>query len=183
MPSLASARRYAQAAFEIAGQRNVLDRWAQDLGKLERALETGDLRFILSHTKVPMPLKEQVARQALNGVDPLVVNLLLVLVKRRMLEILPEVNREFLRVVDQARGRERVEVVSAVALDQAERQRIESFVRDMVAKEVVLDTRVDPSVIGGLLVKVGDTLIDGSTRGRLEDLRKRLTSDGMRPAA
>jgi len=181
MPRLPSAKRYAQAAFAIAKERGLIDRLGEELADIEQALSEEELLGVLSHARVSLTQKEQVVRQAMSGMSDIAQNLLLVLVKRRLLELAPQVRREYQRLLDQHHGRERVQVVSAVELDAQERQQVAAFVRGLVSKEVVLDSRVDPAILGGLSLRVGDRLVDGSARGRLEELRKRLAGDSLRP--
>ncbi len=181
MPRLPSAKRYAQAAFAIAQERGLIDRLGEELADIERALAGDDLLGVLSHAKVSLAQKGQVVRQALSGLSATAQNLLLVLVERRLLEMAPRVRSEYQRLLDEHHGRERVRVVSAVELDAQEQGQVSAFVRGLVKKEVALDSRVDPAVLGGLFLRVGDRLVDASARGRLEELRKRLAGDSLGP--
>ena len=181
MPRLPSAKRYAQAAFAIAQERGLIDRLGEELADIERALIGEDLMGVLSHAKVSLAQKEQMVRHALSGLSAIAQNLLLVLVKRRLLELAPQVRSEYQRLLDEHHGRARVQVVSAVELDAQEQGQVSAFVRGLVKKEVALDSRVDPAVLGGLFLRVGDRLVDASARGRLEELRKSLAGDSFRP--
>ena len=180
MPRRASAKRYARAVFELALQGDQLDRWADDLRLINETLQSQELRTFLEHAKMPMSRKADTIGQVFSDVDTGVRNLLSLLVSRGLVELFFEVDKEYRRLVDEFRGREQVEVLSAVPLDEPETQRIAGFVTDLVRKEVVVDSRVDPSILGGLVLKVGDKLIDGSTRTRLEELGKRLQRDSAR---
>jgi len=75
-----------------------------------------------------------------------------------------------------------VEITSAVALTQGDRQHITRFVGDLIGRDVVLTTSVDENILGGLIIQIGDRLLDGSTRARLEGLRKQLRSDVLASA-
>lgn len=181
MARLPSAKRYAQAVFAIALEQGRLDQWAEELADIESALADEDLRSVLSHARVSMAQKEQAVRAALSQLSTTAQNLLLVLVEDRLLELVPQLRREYLKLLDRHWGRERVQVFSAVELNGGERDRVVQFVQELVRKEVVLDTRVEPAVLGGLVLRVGDRLIDGSARGRLEELRRHLSGDTVRP--
>ena len=174
MAKRASAKRYAQATFDIALQRGQLDQWASDLGLVVEALQNDEFSAFLEHAKVPLAQKVQTIGEAFQEVDPMVLNLLSLLVSRGLAELVPEVEEGYRELLDQHRGREKVDVSSAVPLEDSEREQIVRFLTRLINKEVVLDSRVDPSILGGLVIKVGDRLIDGSTRTRLEGLGKQL---------
>ena len=174
MAKRASAKRYAQATFDIALQRGQLDQWASDLGLVVEALHNAEFSAFLEHAKVPLAQKVQTIGEAFQGVDPMVLNLLSLLVSRGLAELFPEVEEGYRELLDQHKGREKVDVSSAVPLEDSEREQIIQFLTRLINKEVVLDSQVDPSILGGLVIKVGDRLIDGSTRTRLEGLGKQL---------
>jgi F-type H+-transporting ATPase subunit delta len=109
-----------------------------------------------------------------------VVNLLL---ERKRVELLPQVAQAFADRVRRHRGIEMAEVTTAVPLGDAERELIAQRLTQYLQKQVEMTTRVDPDVIGGVVVRVGDQLFDASVRGKLERLRRRLAqgSDGSGP--
>jgi F-type H+-transporting ATPase subunit delta len=174
MPKTSSAKRYAQAAFELARERGVLDQWAEGLSAIGRALQNEEFAALLKHARVTMLQKVRTIREALPDTDPVLQNLLCVLVARGLVEQFPGVERGYGRLLDQHRGREQVQVSSAVPLEEPERRRVSDFVAGLINKEVVMESRIDPSILGGLVIRVGDRLIDGSTRNRLEELGRRL---------
>ena len=174
MAKRGSAKRYAQATFDIALQRDQLDQWANDLRLVVEALQNEEFSTFLEHSKVPLSRKVQTIGEAFPGIDPLVRNLLSLLVSRGLVEMVPDVEEGYQELLDQHRGREKVDVSSAVPLEDSEREQIIRFLTRLINKEVVLDSQVDPSILGGLVIKVGDRLIDGSTRTRLEGLGKEL---------
>ena len=174
MAKRASAKRYAQATFDIALQRDQLDQWAGDLRLAVEALQNEEFSALLDHAKVPLSRKVQTIGEALQEVDPMVQNLLSLLVSRGLVDLVPAVEEGYQELLDQHRGREQVDVSSAVPLEDSEREQIIQFLTRLINKDVVLDSRVDPSILGGLVIKVGDRLIDGSTRTRLQGLGKQL---------
>ena len=177
MPRRDSAKRYAQAVFALASDRGNLDQWGDDLQTINQGLQAQEFRAFLEHAKVPMPRKVHTIKEVLSGVDPIMQNLLFVLVSRGLVDLVHEVQQAYQGLLDEFRGREQVQVSSAVPLEDGERGRITLFLSELINKDVVLDTRVDPSILGGLVIKVGDKLIDGSTRTRLEELRRQLQRD------
>ena len=181
MPRRASAKRYAQAVFDLALQRDQLDRMAEDLRNMNQALQNQDLRNFLEHAKIPFPRKVRVVGEALQEVDPLVRNLLSLLVSRGLVSLSQDVEKGYQQLLDEYRGREQVDVLSAVPLEEPQRDRIAQFLTGLMNKEVVLESQVDPTILGGLVIRVRHKLIDGSTRTRLEELGKRLqrNTDGI----
>ena len=177
MAGASSARRYAQAAFAIAQERGQVDLWGLELWAVEDALQNEEFRALLEQAAIPMSRKVRMIADVLKGVNPLVQNLVCLLVSRRRLSLISGIRQEYMRLVDAYHGRERVQVMSAVPLDTDEQERVTRLLREMVGREVVLESRVDPETLGGLVIRVGDKLIDGSVRGRLEDLKESLAGE------
>jgi F-type H+-transporting ATPase subunit delta len=175
-------KRYAQAVFEIAQAQGpdqmegALDAWSAELAQISQVLENTELRVFLQHVKVRLKQKMKAIGEVLPEVSPMARNLLALLVSRGLADRVPGVEAEFRRLVDQHRGVERVKVYSAVALEDGERERVTSFVKEAMGRQVVLEEEVDSSIIGGLIIRVGDKLLDGSTRTKLEDLKRGLES-------
>ena len=172
-----AARRYAEAGFELATRDGALDAWRDGLNNA--AALVGDERVSAVLDDPGRPFEERV--KALDGllgahVPPQVANLVRLLMKRGRLEILPLVASEYQRLLNRRRGIVEATVTSASPLDAAETDAIRARIKTMAGSEVDLRTAVDPALIGGLTVRVGDTLLDGSVRGRLERLREQLVA-------
>ena len=105
---------------------------------------------------------------------PMAVNLLLVLASRGIASVLPSVAEEYQQIVDSHRGVERAEVITAVQLDQKQLDEISSLLRGIAGKDVTITDGVEPEILGGLIARIGDRVIDGSTRTRLQQMRKSL---------
>lgn len=174
MARLSLAKRYAQAAFAVAQEKQQLDLWRLQLWAIEDALKDEDLWTLLSQASVPMPEKEKVIREVFKNVGGLLQNLLCLLVRRGRLALLPEIRKQYTRLLDEYHGREQVQVTSAVPLAEAEQKRIASVIQKVIRREIVLDASVDPGILGGLVIRVGDKLIDGSIRGKLQGLKQEL---------
>jgi F-type H+-transporting ATPase subunit delta len=175
MPRSASARRYAQAAFQIANEKDELESWLDDLTVLAGAVQDGDFAAFLDAPQVSVDQKQAVIRGALSEtVGPLPLNLISLLASRNLAGVLPEVVEQFQRLLDDHNGIERAEVVSAVPLDDGQRRSVEELLKRVVGKDVRLTSRVDPQIIGGMIARVGDHVIDGSTATRIESMRREL---------
>ena len=174
MPRRPTAKRYALAAFEIARDLGQIESWAQDIQTAREALQDTALKEYLELPKVSTERKLRSLQSAMNRTNPLVVNLLALLISRGSLGLLPGIVKEYQRLTDAHFNRERAEVVTAVALDDQQSARLSQQLTNLLGKEILLTNRVDPDVLGGLVAHVGDSIIDGSTRGRLMALRMSL---------
>ena len=179
MPAGASVKRYAQAAFQLALETDALDQWGQELGQVAQASDEPELRAFWEHAKVPTDQKLALVDQALPDGQPLVRNLISLLILRGLAGRLPEIYAEYRRLVNEHQGRVQVDVTSAVPLEDAQRDRISNALRGIVNKDIELVTHVDPSILGGLVLMVEDKLIDGSTRARLQRLRRNMALSGV----
>ena len=178
MPAGASVKRYAEAAFQLALEADALDQWGQELGQATQASAEPEVRAFWEHAKVPAEQKLALIDQALPDGQPLVRNLISLLVLRGLAGRLPEIHAEYRRLVNEHQGRVQVDVTSAVPLDDAQRDRVTTAVRGVVNKDIELVTHVDPSILGGLVLMVEDKLIDGSTKAKLQRLRRNMTTSG-----
>lgn len=174
MARVASARRHAQAAFQIALERGELDLWRGDLERIATAIRDPQLYPLLENPKMPFSEKARILNLCLEGVTPLAMNMAYLLVTRRRLGIVEDIVGEYQRLVDEHRGIAHAEVATAVPVDEELKDRLVHRLGAMLDREIVLRTRVDPSLIGGLVARVGDKLIDGSTKSRLLSLRESL---------
>ena len=175
MAAGASARRYAQAAFQIAREKDELDGWLDDLAVLARAAEDPEFVGLLNAPQLPLARKQEVIQNVMGGaVGPLAVNLISLLASRNAADLMPAIVDQYQRLLDAHRGIERAEVVSAVPLGEDQSRKLESILQDVVGAEIRLTSRVESGILGGLIARVGDKVIDGSTATRLQDMRKEL---------
>ncbi|MGH2465822.1 MAG: ATP synthase F1 subunit delta [Candidatus Limnocylindrales bacterium] len=178
--SSTAARRYAESAFEIAGRDDSIDRWRTDLDGAAAVLEDPAVARGLSDPTVASKLREQAIDAGFGkSVSGPVLNLLKLLVQRGRIEDLPQIAAEFRRLDNLRLGISPARVVSAAALEPAEVQALIARLEEMTGGSIELEQEVDPSLLGGLTVRVGDRLIDGSVRGRLERLRNQLVSGAL----
>ncbi len=181
MAGKVSGKRYAQAIFELALQEEQAEQWRAQLEMAEGVLQDPEFAPFLKHADVPTEQKVNSINAVLSELHPLVRNMINLLVSRGLTDLAPDISREYQSLLDVHAGRQRVGVASAVELDQSELDRIADFVSGLVRKEVVISTQVDESILGGLVIQIGDQLLDGSTRSRLEGLRNRLHSEAAAP--
>ncbi len=183
MAKRVSGKRYAQAIFQLAVQQDLVDQWAEELDSLSHVLQDEEFSSFLEHAQVPLSEKNRSIDAVFPDTNPLVRNLVALLISRGSTKLIRDVYLSYSQLVDEYRGRQRVEVTSAIPLDAAELERISRFVSELIQKEVVVSTEVDESILGGVIIQVGDQLLDGSVRSKLEGLRRQVRSDVAATAA
>jgi F-type H+-transporting ATPase subunit delta len=172
-----AVRRYAEAAFQLAERDDALDAYADGLDLAVRIVGGDEVLGILRNPARPLDDRVQLVETLLaKRVPAPVLKLVGLLVKRGKVDRLATVAAEYRRLLNKERGI--VQAVASVAspLNATETHALERKVAQMTGKTVDLRVEVDESLIGGLTVRVGDTLYDASVRGRLERLRERLVA-------
>jgi len=173
------ARRYARAVFEIALERNEVERWYSDLEELSRLVEDTILLNWLEASSVSFETKVQFLTGQFPGINLLALNLVYMLAARGGLNMLGEVTAEYQKLADSHRGIERAEVITAIPIDDEQGKLLAKGLADMIGKkEVVIASSVDEEILGGFVARIGDRLLDGSTRSRLKALKKDLAARG-----
>jgi F-type H+-transporting ATPase subunit delta len=173
MPRYSSPRRYAQAVLQIALERDELDIWREDLAVLAAALDNREISELLDAPQVPSARKLDVIRQTLDGtVGLLAINLVSLLALKGLAHLVPVILDEYARYVDAQHGIERAEVIAAVPLGAGQQARVGELLTTLVGSDVRVTVVVDPQILGGLIARVSDRVIDGSVRTRLNELRR-----------
>jgi len=175
-----SARRYAEAAWEIALRDGTADAWLGDLHRAAAAFTEPRVAEILRNPTVPVDERRRLVEGVAGGrLSARSLNLVTLLLQRGRIELLPQVAAELQRLADRNAGVTRAFVTSASALSADERRRLTDRLAQLTGGTVELTTQVDPGILGGVVVRLGDRMIDGSVRGRLERLRSQLVSGAL----
>lgn len=172
-------RRFAEAAFQIGLRDDTLETWRNELDLAAATLQTGGLEPVLANPATPVEQRVDAAGQIFAALSEPVRNLIALLLRRGRIEQLPRVAQEFGRLDDDRQGLTHATATSAAPLDAKEIKAIAARLEAMVGGRVELQTNVDPAILGGLVVRIGDRLIDGSVLGRLERLRNQLASGAL----
>ncbi|MEK7281933.1 MAG: F0F1 ATP synthase subunit delta [Chloroflexota bacterium] len=178
MPRGGSARRHAQAVFQIALARNELDKWHADLKKIAELVANPSLRAFLESPKLPLQEKLDLVQEKLKDLNPLSLNLVGLLITRGRLALSTEIAEEYERLLNVHRGIQEVEVISAVPLEEAEQDLLRQRLSQLLDKRIILRPRQDDTIVGGLVVKTDELLLDGSIKSKLEGLKKSLLEAG-----
>jgi len=172
MPKRESGKWYAQALFELAFQKDRLERCQEGLGRLAELTRDEALMEWFENPSFSVEAKGHAVQEGLGEVDPLVLNLAFVLISKDSLRLAGDLFYHYLLLSDARRGIERAKLTTAVPLDDRERETFSQRAEEVLGKRVTLDLQVDPSILGGFIARIGDTLIDGSVRNRLDSLGK-----------
>ena len=175
MARRANAKRYAQAVFQIAVERAELDGWQSDLSKIASLGEDAAFTMLLESPKLHFDDKARLLSEQLGDINPLALNLVYLLVAKGGLSLAGEIADEYQRLLDSYHGIEQAEVITAIPLDDEERLKLAERLGAVVGKKVVIKPEVDSSLIGGIVARIGGKLLDGSTRSRLEALKRELS--------
>ncbi len=172
------AGRYAQAVFGIALEREELDRWQSDLRKIAGLGEDAELTALIESPRIRFGDKVKLLSRVVGDISPLALNLVCLLVARGRFGMAADIADEYQRLLDSHRGIERAEVITAVPIDDEDKLKLEKSLSDAVGKKVVIKPEVDASLIGGVVARIGGKLLDGSTRSRLESLKREIAGIG-----
>lgn len=174
-----AAKRYARAIFEIASQPNGpkggVGEWGQRLTVIREALTVPEMRELLTNPSIAVRRRQETVAAVLEeraGQEG--VNLAKLLVEAGRAGDIESIVVEYERLVDDAAGRVRVTATTAIELPEADRDRLVRELAKRLNREVSLTTAVDPSIMGGLVLRIDDQLVDASVATRLRQLRKQL---------
>lgn len=172
----AIAGRYAEALYEVAVREDAVDKIENELKSINEVLSSSpELKKILFHPRITAAEKREVLHNLFAGrVSELTLNFLDVVVDHRREAFIEDMVLVFTDMANKARNVSDVQVTSAVELTDDERERLLKVLEGATGKKIRASYVVDPSLIGGLVVRIGDRIIDGSVRTRLNALREQL---------
>jgi F-type H+-transporting ATPase subunit delta len=166
---------YARALFQAAQDNDVVDRIHEELVQVDDALrEDDDLRLFFFSPYFTSDEKKEAVGRVLEGADERLVNFLQLLAERHRMPLLSRVRRQFETMWAEENRLLPVSVTSAVELDESLVEDIGHRIQEQTGRRVELSSSVDPEVLGGLVVRVGNMVLDASVRSRLEQLRKQV---------
>jgi F-type H+-transporting ATPase subunit delta len=174
MPRISSGKRYARAAFELGLEKNELEVWQKGLKKMADLTTDQQLMTLLQDPRIPFDAKKSLLQKRLGEIHPLVFNLTALLVSKGILPRISDIFQQYNNLMDAHRGVQRARVTTALPLGTEEKEVVSRRLGEIIDRKVVIDGQLDPSIIGGFIARVGDMLIDGSIRQKLETLKKSL---------
>ncbi len=164
---------YARSLFEVASERDILDTIREQLGQFADAVSGDrDLQVFFFSPYFSTEEKKAALLRAVSGGDPALMNFLEALIERHRMPVLFRIRTRFQELWDKTNDLLPVQVTSAVALDPATVEQIGRRIGEQTGNKIELSSRVDPEIIGGIILRVGNFIMDASIRNRLEQLRR-----------
>lgn len=170
------ARNYAETLFELADRNGAAEEYGDAIETVARVIEENQqFRLFLETPRIDDADKKDVVRRVFGDKVPKhVVNFMLVTIDKRRQRILREIATQYHALLDERMGREHVQVSVARPVDDATREMIADKLSTALGKQAIPHIRVRPEILGGLVVRTGDTIYDGSVRRKLDGMRRRL---------
>jgi F-type H+-transporting ATPase subunit delta len=169
----AAARRYAKAVFELAQDEGKVEEWARSLAQVREVMSLPEVAAVLTN---PTIAAEQRMTLVSDLFDRETTNLAKLIIESDRVRDMGAIADEFERLADEAGGRVRATVTTAVELTPKDRDRVQDELSTRLGKKVRLDVVVDAAILGGLKLQYGDHLVDASVATRLQQLRRRLAA-------
>ncbi|WP_405097512.1 F0F1 ATP synthase subunit delta [Oceanobacillus sp. FSL H7-0719] len=177
MSEIVVAKRYADALFQLGSEKSILEKYVEDLTVVREVFSNNkQLNTFLLHPKVNGEQKEQLLTKSLKGLHTDVVNTVKLLVARHRTALIPSFVDAFVKNVNDAKGIEVATVYSVRELTDAEKQNLQlSFAKRLGKNTLEFNNVVDPSLIGGIKIRVGNTIYDGTISGKLGRIKREIT--------
>lgn len=177
MSSGALGRRYAKALFDLAEEAKQTDKIGRDLADLKVSWEgSEELQNVVENPAVGAEARKQLLTTLATrlGLHAIVKNTVFLLSDRRRLRHIPEIVDAYEELAEQKAGRVRAEVITATPMPERYYMQLQKTLEATTGKKVVIVKKQDPSIIGGVVTKIGDRVLDGSIKNRLDELREEL---------
>ncbi len=168
------ARRYAKALFSLGKEDGKNEQYSEVLSAIAELYKDESVENALVNPLYPVEARQKVMAKVgeLAKADAIMTRFLALLVEKKRADILPDIAAEMRIMVDQEQNISHGSVVSAIELDDALKGKIQQALEKITGNKVILETSVDPSIIGGVIAKVGDLVLDGSIKTQLNGLKE-----------
>jgi F-type H+-transporting ATPase subunit delta len=170
------AKRYALALFQLSKENNLLDQMEEELRVVKQVItNSSDLNAVLKSPKVTIDKKKEIVKDSFSKINPFVLNTLMILIDRHREEYITEVADHFVELANEERGIAEALVYSVRPLTDAEKEALSvSFAAKVDKKSLRIENIVDTDLLGGLKLRIGNRIFDGSLRGKLDRLERKL---------
>ena len=167
------AQVYGRSLFQVALEKGRLDELREQLGQFADALdEQRELAVFFFSPYFSSVEKQQSLATLLDGADEILINFLKLLIENHRMPVIFRIRQEYERLWEEENRTLPVEVTSAIALDEATTESLGRTIGERAGRKVTLAAHVDPDILGGIIIRVGNSILDASIRNRLEQLRR-----------
>ncbi len=167
------AQVYGRSLFQVAQEQGKLDELREQLGQFADALEQHrELAVFFFSPYFSSQEKRDALDTLLDGADEIFVNFLALLIENHRMPVIFRIRHEYERLWDEENRTLPVQITSAIALDDATTESLGKTIGERAGRKVTLAARVDPDILGGIIIRVGNSILDASIRNRLEQLRR-----------
>ncbi len=175
-------KRYAEALFEVASELNKLEQFKQEIKAVSDVLENEpQLKTIFQHPKLSKNEKKDIIKSIFNNrVSQEILNLCYIVVDKGRERHITDISDEYIKLSNQKMGIVEAQAVTAVPMDEEEKLKLQNKLSEKLGKKVLLSNILDKNILGGVLVRIEDRVIDSSVKGRLEDIYKNLNNVRVR---
>jgi F-type H+-transporting ATPase subunit delta len=181
MLSGALAKRYARALFDLTTQMKIADQVDTELTEFSSLLDSNrEMRSVLNHPNVGLSKKKDIVSKVCSGYSKTTLNFIFLLIESRRQNLAGPVSREFSRMADEVRGVTEVLLTSAVPLTEQQDKELMKILETQTGGKIRLITTVDPELIGGAKLRIGDTVMDGTVRTALQSMHNDLRKVGVK---
>ena len=172
----AAAKRYAKAVFELAQKEDQVEQWQRRLTSVRELFADPGVAAVLTNPTIATDQRESLVRGMPHVLDEQGTNLARLLIESGRVEEAAAIDEEFQGLTDEAAGRVRATVTTAIELEAQDRDRVSRELSRRLDKDVRISVVVDPRIIGGMKLQYGDRIVDASVATKLEQLRRRLAA-------
>lgn len=176
--STLQAKRFSQAVFEIARERQDFGKWGNDIQRIAALARNYEYLSVIQNPKYSFDEKKKLLDVQLKNVSELARNLAYLLTSQGNFGLIIGIETDFQKLLDEYQGIENAEVTTAIQLDESEKAKLTGYLTKITGKKIILTLKVDPRIIGGMIAKVGGKIIDGSTSSQLAALKNELANAG-----
>jgi F-type H+-transporting ATPase subunit delta len=170
------AKRYALALFQLSKENNLLDQMEEELRVVKQVINnSSDLTSVLKSPKVSIEKKKEIIKDSFSKVNPFVLNTLMILIDRHREDQIAEVSDRFVELANEERGIADAKVYTIRPLTNEEREALSvSFAAKVGKKSLRIENIIDSELLGGIKLRIGNRIFDGSLRGKLDRLERKL---------
>lgn len=169
------SNRYAKALFEVAKENRMTDRVKEDIVLFLNLDRENNLNKIFTNPRITYFEKEKLLDNVLSGkISKIAQNFLKILLRKKRMHLLPDIYNDYFLLVEEEKGEKVAEVKSKVPLSEEEERKLIVKLEEKFKKKIRLEKEIDEKILGGLIVKIEDKIIDGSVRGKLKKFKEQL---------